>query len=360
VISRVITHRNTFCVEAFDFVPPSSYIVTIGGSAGAFRAVEIILQSLPDDLPAAVCIALHLQPSDASWLPQRLGPYTSLPIVAPIDEALEAGRVYTAIPDRHLMVKGDRVISTRGPRENLWRPAIDVLFRSAAVSHSTRVIGVLLSGELDDGTSGLQAISACGGTTIVQEPGDAQYATMPEVALANLKVDHRLPVADIGAHLLALMRQMPEVPGDIPEEIRREVAMAEGESDLLTTDINPDAPSGLTCPECAGPLWQRHGIEAGFRCLVGHAYQLNTLLHAHDQDLDRTLWAAVRAFEQRANIAQAMSDQAKARGFDRRAEIHSLRAVEARQHAMRLRHLQALHHTTIVNPVEDTRQTESG
>jgi two-component system, chemotaxis family, protein-glutamate methylesterase/glutaminase len=360
VISAVITRWNTKCVEAFDSVPSSTYIVTIGGSAGAFRAVDIILQSLPSDIPAAICIALHLQPSDESWLPQRLARYTTLPIHAPIDEPLQPGHVYTAIPDRHLLVKEDRVISTRGPRENLWRPAIDVLFRSAAVSHSTRVIGVLLSGELDDGTSGLQAISTCGGATIVQEPTDAQYSTMPEVALANLKVDHRLPVADIGAHLAALTQQAPRAPGMIPGELRREVAMAEGESDLLTPDIIPDAPTGLTCPECAGPLWRRQGNEEGFRCLIGHAYQLNTLLQAHDEDLDRTLWAAIRSFEQRANIAQAMSDQATTRGFGRRAELHSMRAAEARAHAMRLRHLQALHRTTLEIPMEDSPQAESG
>jgi two-component system, chemotaxis family, protein-glutamate methylesterase/glutaminase len=341
-------------------MPPSTYIVAIGGSAGAFRAVEIILQSLPVDVPAAICIALHLQPSGDSWLPQRLARYTSLPILAPNDEPLKSGHVYTAIPDRHLMLKDDRVISTHGPRENLWRPAIDVLFRSAAVSHSTRVIGVLLSGELDDGTSGLQAISACGGMTIVQEPADAEYAAMPEVALANLKIDHQLPAADIGAQIAALATQPPRAPMPIPEELRREVAMAEGESDFLTPDFVPDAPTGLSCPECAGPLWQRHGTESGFRCLVGHAYQLNTLLAAHDQDLDRTLWAAIRSFEQRANIAQAMSDQAKGRGFARRADLHAMRAAEARQHAMRLRHLQALHRTTLDDPVENTAQAKSG
>jgi two-component system, chemotaxis family, protein-glutamate methylesterase/glutaminase len=341
-------------------VPSSPYIVVIGGSAGAFRAVEIILQSLPPELPAAVCIALHLQPSDESWLPQRLARFTTLPILAPHDEPLWAGHVYTAIPDRHLMVKDDRVISTHGPRENLWRPAIDVLFRSAAVSHSTRVIGVLLSGELDDGTSGLQAISACGGTTIVQEPNDAQFATMPEVALANLHVDHRLPVADIGALIVALTGQAPRALSAIPVELRHEVAMAEGESDLLTPDFVTDAPTGLSCPECAGPLWRRKGVEGGFRCLVGHAYQLNTLLQAHDEDLDRTLWAAIRSFEQRANIAQAMSDQSKSRGFGRRAEMHSMRAAEARAHAMRLRHLQALHRTTLETPIEDIPQAESG
>jgi two-component system chemotaxis response regulator CheB len=334
-------------------VLPTPYIVVIGGSAGAFRALEIILPSLPADLHAAICIVLHMQPSGESWLPRRLSSFSKLPMSAPDDEPIRGTHVYTAIPDRHLVVKEDRVISTHGPRENLWRPAIDVLFRSAAVTHSTRVIGVLLSGELDDGTAGLQAIARCGGTTIVQRPADAEYPAMPEVALANARIDHSVNADEIGPLISRLISTPPTEPPPIPDELRDEVRMAEDLSEVLTSDFSSESPSGFTCPECAGPLWRRGEGESAFRCLIGHAYQLGSLLQAHDSDLDRTLWAAIRSFEQRANIAQMMSDQAKGRGFQRRSEMHALRAEEARSHAMRLRQLQSLHRTAIEETVEE-------
>jgi two-component system, chemotaxis family, protein-glutamate methylesterase/glutaminase len=342
--------RNRHPIGTFDSVSSPPYIVVLGGSAGGFAVVETILRALPEDIPAAICVVLHLQPSSESWLPQRLARCTKLPVLTPHDELLKPAHIYTAIPDYHLIVKADRVILTRGPRENLWRPAIDVLFRSAAVAHSTRVIGVILSGELDDGTSGLQAIATCGGVTIVQDPSDAKYPTMPEVALANASIDHRLPSAEIGPLIDELVRGTPREPRTIPEHLRKEVEMAEGDSSLLTPDFVSSGPSAFTCPECQGPLWQRPHDHNGFRCLVGHAYEIGSLLRAHDEDLDRTLWAAIRSFEQRANIAQTMSDQAQANGFRRRAELHAGRAAEARAHAARLRQLQGSYRTTFEEP----------
>lgn len=324
------------------------HIVAIGGSAGAASVIETILRALPTDLPAAIFIVLHLQPGDRSWLPQRFERFTTMPVSAPENSFIEAAHVYTAIPDRHLMVKGDHVLSTHGPRENLWRPAIDVLFRSAAVHHATRSIGVLLSGELDDGTAGLQAIATCGGVTIVQRPGDAIFPTMPEVALANATVDHCIDAAGIAPLIVRQVGTTPAAAPPIPDELRQEAQMAEGTSELVTPHFIGGAPTGFSCPECNGPLWLKRGnSESTFRCLVGHAYQLNSLLQAHDSELDRTLWAAIRSFEQRANIAFMMSQQARERGFTRRADLHAMRATEAKAHAQRLRQLQALYRANV-------------
>jgi two-component system chemotaxis response regulator CheB len=330
-----------------------SKIVAIGGSAGAYRTLETILRDLPHDLDAAVFVVVHVAPSETNWLSQRLAQYTRWPVVAPKDEVIRQGVVYTGIPDHHLLIKGDRAIATRGPRENMWRPAIDVLFRSAAVSHSTRAIGVLLSGELDDGTSGLQALRACGGTTVVQEPATAEYPTMPRVALANTHVDYRAEAPEIGSLIARLVAEPALAAPMIPTALRQEIEMAEEGTSLLTSDIIPDAPSALSCPECGGPLWLHGPTHNHFRCLVGHAYQIGSLRDAMDDQLDRTLWAAIRLFEQRANIAQMMSDEARGQGLGKRAEVHGARAQEAKRHVIRLRELLSLW-----NPVRREAESE--
>ncbi len=324
---------------------PNRNIVVIGGSAGAYRALEVLVTSLPATLDAAVFIVLHVQPSDENWLAQRLSQLTPLQVRAPEDEPIANGTIYVATPDRHLMLGSARVYSTDGPRENLWRPAIDVLFRSAAVNHTSRVIGVLLSGELDDGTSGLQAIRACGGHTVVQNPKTAAYPTMPNVALANTVIDHCVDADELAPLIAELVTEPAAVAPSVPRELQLEVQMAEGTGGVSTVDVAQTSPSWLSCPECGGPLWQRGPDEQGFRCLVGHAYHLNTLAYAHDDQLDRTLWAAIRLFEQRANIAQQMSDQARSRGLERRADMHATRANESKRHAIRLRELQGIYRT---------------
>lgn len=314
-------------------------IVVIGGSAGAFRTLGGILQSFDAGLPAAVFAVLHIQPTDEEWLAGRLAPQSALPVSAPRDEAIRLGHVYVASPDRHLVIDADHVFTTHAPRENLWRPAIDVLFRSAAVAHASSVIGVLLSGELDDGTSGLQAIKACGGIAVIQDPASASFPAMVEVARANVAVDYCVGAEEIGALVQRLVAEEAPAAPPIPDALRLEARLSGDRSELLTSDVQPDSPTALSWPECGGPLWQNN--ESSYRCLVGHAYQLNTLAVAHDDALDRTLWAAIRLFEQRANIAHAMSEQTRQRGFARRSEIHAMRASESQGHASRLRGLQA-------------------
>jgi two-component system, chemotaxis family, protein-glutamate methylesterase/glutaminase len=334
---------------------PNSFqnkLIVIGGSAGAYRTLETILRDMPTDLAAAICVVVHVQPSGTNWLSQRLANATRWPVSAPSDEALRAGHVYTATPDHHLLIKGDRVVATHGPRENMWRPAIDVLFRSAAVWHSTRVIGVLLSGELDDGTSGMQALRACGATTIVQEPATAEFPTMPRVALANTAVDYRAEASEIGSLIARLIDEpVGEFPA-IPIALRQEVEMADESTALTTADIVPNGPTALSCPECGGPLWQPDPTSKSFRCLVGHAYHIGTLRSAIDDALDRTLWAAIRLFEQRAHIAQMMADDARRHKLSKRADVHAARAKEAKLHVTRLRELLQLWH-----PITD--ETES-
>ena len=322
-------------------------VLVIGGSAGAARMISELLGHLPEQLPAAVFIALHLSPLSREWLSDRLRRATAMKIESPTTERpIESGKVYLARPDHHLIVKEGRVLCVRGPRENLWRPAIDVLFRTAAVAYSTRVIGLLTSGELDDGTAGLQAIKQCGGLAIVQEPADAEHPDMPSVALTNVEIDHQASLRDLPNLLTRLIAQEAPAPKQIPQELRKEALMAEAPEDgaRITESFGP--PSSFSCPECGGPLWT-HGPEGmRMRCLVGHSFQLPSLLQGVDAGIDQAIWAAIRMFEQRVNITSMMAEKERASGRDKRADLFDARAGESQAHAQRLRELHRVRDTS--------------
>jgi two-component system chemotaxis response regulator CheB len=203
-------------------------IVVIGGSAGALAALKALLPDLPGDLSAAVFVVVHIGATTHSVLPEILSRAGPLPAQAARDGArFERGRIYVAPPDRHLLLDRGRIALRRGPRENLARPAIDPLFRSAAVEFGSRVIGVLLSGMLCDGASGLRAIKRCGGIAVVQ--ADAPYTEMPRHALDVTDVDHRVPAAELAALLVRLMAEPAGPSCEVPEDIRFEARIAAGE-----------------------------------------------------------------------------------------------------------------------------------
>lgn len=321
-------------------------IVVIGGSAGATESVLALLGGLPPGVPATLFIVLHLSPGSAEWLSARFRQVSKLPIESPEgDQAIEDGHVYVGRPDRHLIVKQGKVIASRGPRENLWRPAIDVLFRTAAVAYGPRVIGVLLSGELDDGTAGLQAIKMCGGVAVVQDPDDTVYCAMPQTALSNLDVDHRVRLAEMPALLARLVAASSGPPVAIPEALRKEALMADEKTDTAALYDQQKPPTDLSCPECSGPLW---GVGPDrFRCLVGHAYHLDSLMEGANQEIDRTLWAAIRLFEQRANISHMLGERERTQGREGRAQLQDARSEESRRHAQKLRELHAQRQTAM-------------
>lgn len=311
-------------------------LIVIGGSAGALTSIARLLAALPRDFPAAVVIVLHSPPSSGPWLASRLGQSTPLPVSAPMDAVLEQSHVYVASPDHHLTIREDRVVATRGPRENQWRPSIDVLFRTAAVSRTNRVVGVVLSGELDDGVAGLLAIKECGGVTVVEDPAQSTNPALPQFALTNVNIDHIVSL-DALASLLQRLVQEALAPGaPAPARLRREAEMS---ADVLAHE--GDATDGeltvLTCPDCGGPL--RHTIDDTYRCLVGHAFAPASLEAGMNRALERTLWAAIRQFEQRMHISRSMAEQAHAQGREPREKHYRARADEAWQHAARLREL---------------------
>jgi two-component system chemotaxis response regulator CheB len=268
---------------------------------------------------------------------------TAGPLVAKIPEDGEEiahGMVYVAPADRHLLVKPGSVRITRGPRENRWRPAIDPLFRSAAVAYGPRVIGIVLTGMLDDGTAGLLAIKRCGGIAMVQDPEEAAFPDMPRTALANVAVDHCLLISDMGPAIQHLLTQPVAPPVPAPRDIEIEASIAEtGYSDEQMTSELGEL-TNLSCPDCGGPLWQR---EAGqldrYRCRVGHAHTATSLLSAGGEAVEASIWAAVRLLDQRANVLNAMAEKDRQSGRPRMVEHHEALAREAQAHAMSLRKL---------------------
>ena len=313
-------------------------IVVLGGSAGSVQALIPLVQQLPADLSASLFVTVHLSPISREWLSGQLRRVTRLNVESPTAESsIHPCTVYVARPDQHLIVKHGRVMVSRGPRENMWRPAIDVLFRTAAVAYGNSVIAVLMSGELDDGTAGLQAVKECGGVAIVQDPGDSPHSAMARSALTNVEVDYSVPLDGLAPLITRLLAEPAGAAVPIPEDLRRYALMAEPLQG--TASLHRASPSQLSCPECGGPLWQHGADRMQFRCLVGHGFHIDALDRGSDDELDRTLWAAIRLFEQRVHLSRMMSEEERVRGRTRNALLHEARADEAERHARTLREL---------------------
>lgn len=308
-------------------------VVVIGASAGGVQALSEVMDGLPPNLPAAVFVVLHVAPHGHSALPAILSRLGCLPASHPVDgEEIQPGRVYVAPPDRHLEIEGSHVQLSRKASENGHRPAVDVLFRTAARSFGPRVVGVVLTGNLDDGTAGLAAIKRCGGKAVVQDPREADYPSMPESAIANVAVDHVLPLGDIAAMIRRLVYE-PPAPADYRQEEPDPMSERDDEDGSLTGD-----PSGLTCPACGGSLFEKPGESpVHFRCRTGHAYSPESLAASQTETLDAALWAALRSLEETAALARRMEKRARGRDHPAAGQRYQQRARDADQHAALLR-----------------------
>ncbi|MBV9942727.1 MAG: chemotaxis protein CheB [Solirubrobacterales bacterium] len=301
-------------------------LVVIGASAGGVETLIQVARDLPTDLRAAVCIVLHIAPGSPSMLGRILSRAGRLPCRSARDgDRLRDGEILVGTPDHHLAIEESHVRLTVGPRENGHRPAIDVLFRSAARAFDSRVVGVVLSGTRDDGAAGLAVIKANGGATIVQDPHDAMYPGMPASAIANVAVDAIVPSTLVASTIAAMVK------GDDPPP------------DARAKDPEPDPPAGekarVICPECGGVLTERP--EAGvlqWQCRVGHRYSPDTLVDLQADDVEGALWAAIRTLADRAVLLERMARQSEERGqprsarrFRRQAEAASEQAEIVRQ-----------------------------
>jgi two-component system chemotaxis response regulator CheB len=316
-------------------------VVVVGASAGGVRALTKLVRAVPQELPAAILAVVHIPPDSRSELATVLDQAGPLPArTAREGDPLGKGRIYVAPPDHHLLVEGGRLRLTRGPRENRVRPCIDTLFRSAAVDLGPRVVGVVLSGALDDGTAGLWAVKDRGGVAVVQEPAEAEFPDMPQSALSHVDVDHVLPAAEIGSKLAALAAEPTMKPTAVPAAMAAEARIEMGHNPLENGVLRLGRPSRNACPECHGSLVEiREGPIVRYRCHTGHAYSLRTLLADTDAGVEKALWNAVRAFEERSFVLRTMAQDAADRGdrqlAQRLAEEADRAAVDA-EHVRRL------------------------
>jgi two-component system chemotaxis response regulator CheB len=310
-----------------------------------------VIRDLPADLPAAIFAVLHLG-AGKSALPEILTRAGSLPVGHPVHgEPIRRGRIYTAPPDYHLLVSNGRLLLERGAKENGHRPAIDVLFRSAAQAYGPRVVGVVLTGNLDDGTAGLLAIKRLGGVAVVQDPDEADYSGMPQSAIENVEVDHVVRLTGVAPLLVQLtheaVAQAPK-PAEV-SPLPKEPAMgaqgnrgegSSGVAEELLGDSGEDlgVPSGFTCPDCGGGLWEtQDGALIRFRCHTGHAYSPETLVSDQAEGVDDALWAALRALQENASLARRMAGRMHDRGLVQAETRYLERAFEAERYAQTLR-----------------------
>lgn len=315
-------------------------IIVVGASAGGVEALIQLVAALPTDLPAAVFIVLHVPPSNPSILPRILTTHGALPAIHPTDGVpIERGRVYVAPPDHHLMVEQNTVRIVRGPRENNHRPSVDVLFRSAARTYGPRVIGVVLSGTLDDGAAGLAAITRQGGIGIVQDPDEALFSGMPRSAMIA-DTPRVLPVAAIAPLLAQLTRETvrEQEVSPVSDTMDYETQIAKFEMGAVEDGRRPGERAGFSCPECGGTLWElREGELIRYRCRVGHAYAPDTLLASQSEKLEAALWAALRGLEEKASLSRRLTDRASESGYQASIHHFASQAREAEEHAAMIR-----------------------
>lgn len=334
-------------------------VVVVGASAGGVPSLQALVAGLPADLNAAVFVVLHMSQYSTSNLAdilQRHGPLRA--VHAQDGEQIRTGRIYVSSPDHHLLVEGDRVVVKRGPKDNRFRPSIDALFRSAAYTHRERVIGIILSGMLNDGTSGLWSIKRFGGTAIVQDPGEAAVDSMPLSALDEVEVDHVLPAAEIGPLVGRLVREPAgaavSVPRDVAERVEVEVALSGAEDAFRRGIMRFGERTAFTCPECHGALSRIvEGPVARFRCHTGHGFTADALLAGIAETTEQALWSATRALEEGTMLLDSMAKQLELAGKLEEAARLSRSAREAERRAMVLQR-----HATEQNLPDERRLRE--
>ncbi|WP_426061717.1 chemotaxis protein CheB [Hymenobacter sp. B1770] len=279
-------------------------IIVIGASSGGITALLELVKSLPKDFPAPIFVVQHLPPDSPSILAPMLNTVSSLEVKHPEDgEKFEPGTIYVAPPDHHLLIEGDHVNITRGPKENRFRPSVDALFRSAAYSFGSRVIGVVLTGYLDDGTSGLWSVQRMGGLAVVQDPHDALSPAMPANALEYVKADYVVPLAEMAALLVQLATKpapaKPRVTAAEMDLLKIELTIAKRDNAFELGIIDKGILTPYTCPDCHGALTQLvEGKLIRFRCHTGHAYTVSALLSEVTESVESMLYQSMRGLEE--------------------------------------------------------------
>jgi two-component system, chemotaxis family, protein-glutamate methylesterase/glutaminase len=318
------------------------FIVVIGASAGGLNALIELVSNLSADLDTCYCVVQHLSRKGiGDFVVHRLSQYTSMPCSLAVNgQALERNHIYIARPNQHLLVKDDKIILGAGPEENRFRPSIDVLFRSAAVAYSSYAIGIILSGLLDDGTSGMWAIKRCGGACIVQDPNQAEFPEMSLSVINNMDVDHVTQLADIGPLIQDIIENNKGEKGTVPNEVMLESQIAENTAVGIDDVRKISEQSIFACPDCGGGLWSiKDDIIVRYRCHIGHAYSQTDLVIKQAQAAGTTLWASLRMMEERKHMLRKMEIDNKSRGLVHWAEANVEKQSEIEGHIRKLKEI---------------------
>src|SRR3954452_3279762 len=279
-------------------------VIGIAASAGGVEALRRVVSDLPADLPAAICVVLHIPATGRSLLAPILDRHTALTaVVAEDGQRLRAGVIYVAPADHHLLVRRHTIELSGGPKENGVRPAADPMFRSLARSWGAAAIGVILSGALDDGSAGAIWLAEAGGVVIVQDPATAVVPGMPASAIAATPPDYTVPLAGIGGVLDRLARERA------PAEEEDTMPPDPDPADHLEAERRPDGPpTGFTCPECSGALWElRDGGLVRYRCRVGHTYSEDAMIESQGEAVESALWTALEVLEERGELLRRLA-----------------------------------------------------
>ena len=335
-------------------------IIVVGASAGGITALSELLSSIPDDLKASIFVVLHLPAASPSVLPAILTRAGKLKAYHPVDgEQIKPGVIYVAPPDHHLLLEGRRVLVKKGPKENNFRPSIDALFRSAAYVYGPRVIGIVLSGLLNDGTSGLWSVKRLGGITIIQEPTDADYPSMPLNVLDYVKVDHAITAFEMGPLLKKITSERtagkPKISKKEMAFLKMEVIISKQDNAFEMGIMNEGNLTPFTCPECHGVLVRLiEGKIIRFRCHTGHAYTASTLLADLSKSVEETLWQAMRGLEETTLLLNQISRHFKDQDLKDAARIFAAKA------SMTTKRARVIHDSVFTQELlsEDLRHTK--
>jgi len=288
-------------------------IIVIGTSAGGVSALQELVAGFPADFGASVFVVQHVSADAPSFLPAILSRAGKLPASHPQDgDPIQPGHIYIAPPDFHLLIEPGRVLVRKGPKENRFRPSIDALFRSAAYTYGPRVIGVVLTGLLNDGTSGMWSVKRMGGLCVIQEPDDALYPSMPTSVLEYVDVDYTTPLAEIAATLCRLVAEpvtaLPELSQAEKIRLQTEIEIAAQANAFDLGIVNMGKPTTLTCPECNGVLMSiEEGKLTRYRCHTGHAFTPDSLLAELSKTVEETHWQVVRGLEEAVMLLEQMT-----------------------------------------------------
>jgi two-component system chemotaxis response regulator CheB len=332
------------------------WVVAVGASAGGLEPLARFVAGLPPDFAAAVLIVLHVGRKTPSVLPRILARHAALPVESALDRSpLLRGHVYVAPSDHHLLVRDGEIVVIQGPEEHGHRPAVDPLFRSVARAYGPGSIAIVLSGALDDGTSGALAVRRCGGLVAIQDPAEAEVADMPSSVQNVIAVDASLPVDELTEWVVTTVGKEPMPwPEGVEAGLEYEDAIAELAPDALVEPQPGAVPSSLSCPACNGVLWEvSDDAVLRFRCRVGHAWTGESLAVEHDRKIENAVWEALRILQEAVELDHRIERRAGDRGHDRVVARIRRRRFERQRAAERLRDALTARPTTRANRAYD-------